>query len=121
MCDHKGVVDDATVQVVSEEDVQQAPAPSRSQSGGKPYNSGGQAKSQYWDNKEVRDIATGKDIAYQASRNAAIAMVSVLQKEGAINYGKSTTAGAKQDSILSLVDELTERYVDAIPSNVEAS
>jgi hypothetical protein len=120
MCNHKGVVDDASVEMVTPEQVAEAPkVEPRSASNGS-FPRGG-ARDQYWVDKAEKDVTVGKDIAYQASRNAAIAITRVLYEAEAINYGKSKTAGAKQDSILSLVDELTERFLGEIPSNVEAA
>jgi hypothetical protein len=74
-------------------------------------------KDQYWKNKEDRDIAREKrqevvqtHITYQASRNAAIAFVDLLLKNGAVPMAKDSKN--KADAVEALVLEYTQAFYD---------
>ena len=107
MCDAKGNVDFATVETATGS--APAPAPAQAASTGS-YTS---PRDTYWEDKAKRDVVIQRDIAYQAARNASIAVLGQLLTAGAVPQTKAK----KMDIVLDLVDEITERYVDALPSN----
>lgn len=68
------------------------------------------AKDDYWTRKEERDILTQSVIQLQSSRNSAIAMASLLLQAGAIPGYDKAAEKKKMDILVSLVDDLTDRF-----------
>lgn len=68
------------------------------------------SKDQYWTDREARDIITQQTIQLQASRNAAIALASVILQAGACpGYAKAKESD-KITVITGLVDHLTDKF-----------
>jgi hypothetical protein len=90
-------------------------------SGGRPGGGGGYQKKTsggreaYWDEKAKRDVVVQRQIQHQASRNAAISVVSAALANNALSL--PSKKGDQLDALLAVVDEITERYdfaVDAV-------
>lgn len=83
--------------------------------GGGYKNKASGGKDNYWEEKAKRDVVVQRQIQHQASRNAAIALVTGALTNGAVSL--PTKKGDQLDAIIALVDEITERYdfaVDAV-------
>lgn len=82
--------------------------------GGASFATKAAGKDQFWENKELRDIATQKIIQLQASRNSAISLASLLLQADAIPGYKKAKENEKMDVVTSLVDHLTDRFQDQV-------
>lgn len=69
---------------------------------------GGMSKDDYWSRKEERDLEVQKAIQYQASRNAAIAVLDVMLKAGAVKL--PSKQADQYDAVLAVVDEITAHF-----------
>jgi hypothetical protein len=72
------------------------------------------SKDDYWKNREDRDVEKDKTIQLQSCRNSAIELVKVLLSRTGDDALIALPAAKKRyDFILNLVDELTQKFVDA--------
>lgn len=67
------------------------------------------AKERYWRQREERDVQTQKQITYQGSRNASIAFVDLLLKNGALTFDKGKN---KSDVVEGLVLHYAQVFYD---------
>lgn len=79
------------------------------------------SKDQYWTDREARDIITQQTIQLQASRNAAIALASVILQAGACpGYAKAKESD-KITVITGLVDHLTDKFQSQVADSKNPS
>lgn len=84
---------------------------------------GAMSKDDYWSNREARDVEKDKTIQLQSCRNSAIEVVKILVQGSSPDerHIKLPAQGKRYDFILSLVDEITQRFVDANDGKKETS
>lgn len=70
---------------------------------------GNNAKSNYWDKREEREIQKGEEIKHQGCRNSAIEAAKAAHELGLVKVPQKQAD--KLDAFLSLVDELTDRFI----------
>lgn len=78
------------------------------------------ARQKYWDDKEVRDIATQQMISYQAAFNSATAVVNVALSNDLVKIGGK--AGVKLEALDALITETAEdiyRKYQSVPDRYE--
>jgi hypothetical protein len=108
-------VDLTTIEAADASEVAaQAPSPQAPAQafGGKPKEDWN-ARSKYWDAKEIRDVEVIQpNIQQQSARNASISLVDILLREKALPDFTTAKAAERMDIVLDAVDLLTDRFVE---------
>jgi hypothetical protein len=97
-----------TLEVISSGNAIPEKAAKKAWSGGK--KGGDTRDASYWDAKDAQAVKTQKEIRFQASRNAAIAVIDVALKAGVLTIPEGKAADAQFKVLLTYVDKVTDRY-----------
>jgi len=115
---------DSIVVIEAEPAPKKATPPARKSYGNGKYSGGAKgqkvdtAKEAYWNAKEARDIewqqrqqAVQEEIRFQASRNAAVEIVTAAVAAGAIDLGDGKKKDSKLGVMLAYISKITDQYV----------